>query len=103
MTHSTRLDVFRTMVAKNPANMQARFGLANEAAKAGMLDEALEHYRAYLAGFDDEGNGHARLAEVLERLGRMDEAHEALRQGIAAARSHGHPSLAAELEERLDA
>ena len=103
MTDSTRLEAFRAMVAKNPANMQARFGLANEAVKVGSLAEALEHYRVYLAGFDDEGNGHARLADVLERLGRTDEAHEALRQGIAAARSHGHPSLAAELEERLDA
>ena len=102
MTDSSRLDAFRAMVAKNPANMQARFGLANEAVKAGRLDEALEHYEAYLAGFDDEGNGHARLADVLERLGRTSESHDALRRGIDAARRHGHPSLAAELEERLD-
>lgn len=100
---SARLEAFRTMVAKNPDNLQARFGLASEAAKAGAPEEALEHYRVYLAGFDDEGNGYARLADVLEQLGRADEAREALQDGIAAARRHGHPSLAAELEERLDA
>lgn len=90
------------MVAKNPANMQARFGLANEAVKAGMLEEAVEHYIVYLAGFDDEGNGYARLAAVLEQLGRTDDAREALVRGIAAANEHGHPSMAAELEERLE-
>lgn len=90
------------MVAKNPANMQARFGLANEAAKAGALEEAREHYEAYLAGFDDEGNGFARLADVLEQLGRTDESRAALERGIEAARRHGHPSLASDLEERLE-
>ncbi|MBA3889340.1 MAG: tetratricopeptide repeat protein [Gemmatimonadaceae bacterium] len=98
----SRLDAFRAMVAKNPANMQARFGLANEAVKAGALEEALEHYMAYLAGFDDEGNGYARLADVLEQLGRGDELREALVRGVAAAERHGHPSMAAELQDRLD-
>lgn len=98
----SRLEAFRAMVAKNPANMQARFGLANEALKAGALEAAAEHYIAYLAGFDDEGNGYGRLAGVLEQLGRTDDACEALRRGIDAANRHGHPSMAAELEERLD-
>jgi E3 SUMO-protein ligase RanBP2 len=99
---TSRLDAFRAMVAKNPGNLQARFGLANEAVKAGALEEALEHYRAYLAGFEDEGNGWGRMADVLEQLGRTDEARAALTTGIDAARRHGHPSMAAEMEERLD-
>ena len=40
------------------------------------------------------------VAELRERVG--DEAREALGRGIAAASQHGHPSMAAELEERLD-
>lgn len=39
----SRLEAFRAMVAKNPDNVLARFGLANEAAKAGSLAEAVEH------------------------------------------------------------
>lgn len=97
-----RLDAFRAMVAKNPANLQARFGLANEAVKVGALEEALEHYRAYLDGYEDEGNGWARMAEVLDQLGRDDEARAARRRGIDAAQRHGHPSLAAELEEMIE-
>lgn len=98
----SRLEAFRAMVAKNPANMQARFGLANEAVKAGALEEALAHYEAYLAGFDDEGNGWARVADVLDQLGRDGEARDARRRGIDAANRHGHPSLAAELEEMME-
>lgn len=90
------------MVAKNPANYQAHFGLANEAVKEGLLDEALAHYQAYLGGFDDEGNGWARMADVLDRLGRDAEAMEARRRGIEAAERHGHPGLAAELEELIE-
>jgi len=98
----SRLDAFRAMVAKNPASALARYGLANEAAKENLLEEAREHYQAYLAAFDDEGNGHQRLAEVLERLGRIDEARAALRSGIEAAQRFGHPGMASELEAKLE-
>ncbi|MCC6317405.1 MAG: hypothetical protein IT361_06885 [Gemmatimonadaceae bacterium] len=98
----TRLDTFRAMVAKSPSNVLARFGLANELLKAQLWGEAEEHLRAYLEGYDDEGNGHGRHAEALEALGRRTEAAEALRRGIAAAHRFGHPSMANELRERLD-
>jgi predicted Zn-dependent protease len=99
----SRLDTFRAMVARNPANPLARFGLANEAMKVGLHAEAEEHLQAYLAAYDDEGNGHARHAEVLEALGRVAEAREALRRGIEASQRFGHPGMASELTERLDA
>ena len=97
-----RLDTFRQMVARDPANVLARFGLANEAMKAGLYEEAREQLAHYLAGHDDEGNGFGRLAEALVQLGRHDEARDALRQGIAASHRFGHPSMAAEFEARLE-
>lgn len=101
MTHP-RLDTFRAMVAKSPGNVLARFGLANEAMKAGLWAEAEEHLRVYLGSYDDEGNGYGRHAEALVALGRPTEAADALRRGIAAAGRFGHPSLASELTERLE-
>src|SRR5215813_4428387 len=97
----SRLETFRAMVAKNPANALAQYGLANEAAKENLLEEAREHYQAYLAASDDEGNGYQRLADVLVRLGRVDEARVALRSGIEAARRFGHPGMASELDVKL--
>ena len=99
---SSRLETMRAMVAKNPANALARFGLANEAMKAQLYDEAAEHLRVYLASHADEGNGYGRLAEALIKLDRIDEARAALREGIDASRRFGHPGMVNEFEARLD-
>jgi len=97
-----RLDTFRRMIAKDPANLLAHYGLANEALKEGLWEEARAHLETYLAGYDDEGNGYGRLAAALESLGRTDEARVALRKGIESAQRFGHAGMATELEERLD-
>jgi predicted Zn-dependent protease len=101
MTES-RLETMRAMVAKNPHNPLARFGLANEALKAQLYEEAAENLRFYLGAHADEGNGYGRLAEALFHLGRVDEARTALREGIDASRRFGHPSMANEFEARLE-
>ena len=98
----SKIDVFRDMVAKNPENHLARFGLANEALKLGLHAEAVEHLQAYLARYDDEGNGWGRLGEALLALGRANEAKDAFRRGIEASHRFGHPGMANELEARLD-
>jgi thioredoxin-like negative regulator of GroEL len=90
------------MVAKHPSNALARFGLANEALKEQLYDEAVEHLRVYLDTHADEGNGYGRLAEALVHLDRVDEARDALRRGIEASRRFGHPGMVNEFEARLD-
>ncbi len=97
-----RIATFRAMVAKNPENALARFGLANELLKAREWAEAAEQLRAYLARYDDEGNGWGRLAEALAALGDAEGAAEALRTGIAASHRFGHVGMANELEARLE-
>lgn len=92
----------RAMVAKHPSNALARFGLANEALKERLYDEAAEHLRVYLDTHADEGNGYGRLAEALVHLDRVDEARDALRRGIDASRRYGHPGMVNEFEARLD-
>ena len=87
----------RAMVAKQPNNPLARFGLANE-----LLKEAEVALADYLASYDDEGNGWLRYADVLHTLGRVAEARAAAQTGIDASQRHGHGGMAAELEARLD-
>jgi predicted Zn-dependent protease len=99
---ASRMDALRAMVARDPSNVLARFGLANEALKAQLYEEAVEHLRVYLAGHEDEGNGYGRLAEALVRLGRVDEARAALRDGITAAARFGHPGMVNDFEARLE-
>ena len=99
---TSRLEAMRAMVAKNPSNALARFGLANEALKAQLYEEAAENLREYLDRHDDEGNGYGRLAEALIKLGRIDDARQALHRGIDASRRFGHPGMVNEFEARLD-
>jgi predicted Zn-dependent protease len=98
----SRLDAFRAMIEKNPKNALAHFGYANEAMKIELFDEAVEHYRVYLAAHDDEGNGWQRLGEALARLGHADEARKAYRHGLEASNRHGHPGMAEDIQALLD-
>ena len=79
-----------------------RFGLANELLKAGLHAEAEAELAAYLARYDDEGNGWLRYADVLHTLGRLDEARAAAQRGIEASQRYGHSGMVADLEARLD-
>jgi predicted Zn-dependent protease len=102
MTTTPRLETMRSMVAKNPENALARFGLANELMKVQQHADAAAEYESYLARYDDEGNGWGRLAEAYEHLGRTNDARAALTKGIAASRRFGHAGMANELEARLE-
>ncbi|HXY30215.1 MAG TPA: hypothetical protein VEI06_05860 [Gemmatimonadaceae bacterium] len=99
---SARIDALRAIVAKQPGNAVARFGLGVEALKAELWQEAADHLTTYLATADDEGNGYGRLAEALVRLGRADDARAALRKGVEAAERFGHPGMASEFESRIE-
>ncbi|HEX6939474.1 MAG TPA: tetratricopeptide repeat protein [Longimicrobiales bacterium] len=99
---NSRIDVLRKMIERNPDDPRLRFGLALELEKLGRWDEVADELRAYLALADDEGNAWGRLGNALRRLGRDDEARDAYRKGIDAARRHGHPGMAAEFEEVLE-
>lgn len=90
------------MLETRPNDVRARFGLALEYERSEAWEEVVNQLRLYLAASDDEGNAYGRLARALNNLGRIGEAREAYRQGIAAAERHGHPTMAMELEEELD-
>ena len=97
-----RITRLEAMAARNPADPRPLFGLAAEYEKLGEWGRVVDALERYLAQADDEGNAWGRLATALEHMDRPDDARAALTRGIAAATQHGHPSMAAEFEERLD-
>jgi tetratricopeptide (TPR) repeat protein len=97
-----RIEIFKKMINDDPNNTTIRFGLANELLKLERFEEAANELKAYLSQTDDQGNAYGKLAQALERLGRVEEAREAYQQGINAANRHGHPGMAQEFEMALD-
>jgi E3 SUMO-protein ligase RanBP2 len=91
------------MMEARPKDARPRFGLALEYEKQGRWAEMVDVLREYLHLTDDEGNAYGRLAQALRQLGRDEEAREAYQQGIAAAQRHGHPTMAGEFEDLLEA
>jgi Flp pilus assembly protein TadD len=101
MSSNDRIAALLRMLERNPSDARLHFGLAIEYEKAARWQDAADVLRAYLAVADDEGNAWGRLGNALRHLGRFDEARAAYTTGIAVARAHGHPSMAADFEEIL--
>ena len=97
----TRIELFRKMIENEPHNTTVRFGLANELFKLERFEEAATELQTYLSLADDQGAGYGKLAQALEKLGRIDDAREAYQQGISAAQKHHHPGMAQEFEMAL--
>lgn len=98
-----RIDWLRKQVELDANDPRLRFGLALEYEKLGRWEQVVEELRNYLALTEDQGNAWGRLGRALRELGRDEEARDAYRRGILAAREHGHPGMAAEFEESLEA
>lgn len=97
-----RLETLQRMARARPDDPRALFGLALEYERLERWEDAERELRVYLARADDEGNAWGRLARVLRRLGRDDEARDAYQRGIEAATRHHHPTMAADFEDELD-
>ncbi|MQA90126.1 MAG: hypothetical protein GEU90_07815 [Gemmatimonas sp.] len=98
---TSRIEALQKMLDDRPRDPRARFGLALEYERLERWDDVVLQLREYLSVSDDEGNAYGRLARALALLGRVDEARQAYRDGIQAATRHGHPTMAADLEEEL--
>ena len=99
---STRIEVFRDMLATDPENTMVMFGLAKEYEKLGQNAEVIELLEGYLAQADDEGNAYGVLANAYLLAGERDKAAETYKKGIDVAMAHGHPSMANEYKMTLD-
>jgi Flp pilus assembly protein TadD len=97
-----RIAALQKMIERAPDDARLHFGLALELEKIQRWDDAVTHLRRYLELSADEGNAWGRLGHSLRQLGRDDEARDAYTRGIETARTHGHPSMAAEFEEILE-
>ena len=76
-----------------------RYGLAMEYVKAADFASAMEEFAAILAADPSYSAAYFHGGQALEKLGRLDDARDYYRRGIAATRD---PHARSELEGALD-
>lgn len=96
---STRIEVLQQLLAQNPANTFVRYGLAMEFVKSGALQRAMQEFAAVLATDAAYGAAYFHGGQTLEKLGKLDEARDYYRRGVANA---GDPHARSELQSALD-
>jgi tetratricopeptide (TPR) repeat protein len=95
----TRIEILEQMVSENPANAFARYGLAMEHVKAGELDRAMDQFGAVLETNPAYSAAYFHGGQTLEKLGRLDDARDFYRRGVATARdAHARSELQAALD-----
>jgi tetratricopeptide (TPR) repeat protein len=97
-----RLEVLRSLVAQNPGDAFARYGLAMELMQSGHAADAVEEFRQLLAAHPNYVAGYFHGGQALEKLGRVEEARALYEAGIAAATRTGDAHARSELQAALD-
>lgn len=94
--------VLTEILAQNPGDAFARYGLAMEYAGNGKVEAALEQFGTLLSRHPDYTPGYFMAAQTLAKAGRVQEAKERLTQGIASAERTGNQHARGEMQDMLD-
>ena len=97
-----RISSLNDILAQDPKNVLARYGLAMEYANASQFDRALEEFGRLLSSNPDYAAGYFMAAQTLVKAGRPEEAKKMLADGIAAAGCKRDSHAASEMQAMLD-
>jgi tetratricopeptide (TPR) repeat protein len=97
-----RIEILKNLVAQNPGDSFARYGLAMACASAGDYAQAVENYQKLLEINPKYVAAYYHGGQSLEKLGKLDEARELYRRGIDISTQIGDMHTRSELEAVLD-
>ncbi len=97
-----RIDKFRKLLEKDPANPLVHYSLANEYFKLKRYEETIKAIKAYLELKDDEGAVYRMLAHCYAELNMEELAKKAYEEGSLAASKHGHADMAEEFRDQIE-
>jgi Flp pilus assembly protein TadD len=96
------MEVLKSMLAENPRDIFARYGLAMEHANQGNLEEAVVEYRILLEHNPDYAAPYFHGGQALEKLGRIDDARAMYQNGIETTSRTGDLHTKSELQAALE-
>jgi len=97
-----RLEILKNMVAQNPRDAFARYGLAMELSKSGELEGAVGEFRTLLSHNPDYAAAYFHGGQTLEKLGRIEDARDMYQKGIDLTSRTGDQHTRSELQGALD-
>jgi predicted Zn-dependent protease len=97
-----KIEALREILAMDPKNSFARYGVAMELAGRGATDESLAEFDTLLANDPEYTAGYFMAAQTLAKVGRTTEAAERLRGGIGSAARSGNRHALSEMQAMLD-
>jgi predicted Zn-dependent protease len=92
----------REILAMDPKNSFARYGIAMELAACGETEASLAEFTTLLANDPDYTAGYFMAAQTLANAGRTPEAIERLKAGVASATRTGNNHALSEMQAMLD-
>ncbi len=98
-----RLEKLTELLAQDPKNALVSYGLAQELANLGRLEEAVAEFERLIAGHPDYHAGYFHGARTLERLNRIGDARNLYRRGMEAAARNGDAHAQSEMQAALEA
>jgi tetratricopeptide (TPR) repeat protein len=96
-----RIAMLNEILAQNPNDAFARYGLAMELSNSGEVARSLEEFEKLLSVHPDYTAGYFMAAQMLAKAGRVAEAKRLLEDGISAAKRTGNSHAQSEMEATL--
>jgi len=90
------------ILAANPEDAFARYGLALEYSKAGQIREAMAEFTTLITKNPDYTPAYFMAAQTLAAASRVDEAKRWLVDGISSARRTGNTHAQSEMTAMLE-
>lgn len=97
-----KIAMLNEILAQNPTDAFARYGLAMEYAERGETEASLAEFSRLLAQHPDYTAGYFMAAQTLSKSGRNPEAKARLADGIACAKRTGNQHALSEMQAMLD-
>ncbi len=97
-----RVEILQEMVNQDPSSTFARYGLAQEYAGSGRLEEAVAEFVRLIEVNPDYTSAYFHGGRALEKLGRAEEAREMYRRGLEACARAGDAHALSEMQAALD-
>jgi len=96
-----RIAALTEVLAQNPNDAFARYGLAMEYSNQGNLEHSLAEFSTLLKIHPDYTAGYFMAAQTLAKAHRQEDARKMLTNGIASAKRTGNLHAQSEMEAML--